>query len=60
MLTPMDWLAILVAAIVAIWLSKSFGVFGVLIAVGALVLFRLWNHARRLNKAGGRRSRSAA
>jgi uncharacterized membrane protein len=56
----MDWLAILVAALVAIWLSKSFGVFGVLIAVGALILFRLWNHARRLNKAGGRRGSSAA
>jgi hypothetical protein len=60
MLAFMDWLAILVAALVAIWLSKSFGVFGVLIAVGALILFRLWNHTRRLNKAGGRRGSSAA
>ena len=59
MVAPMDWLAILLAALVAIWLSKSFGVFGVLVAAGALILFRVWN-ARRLNKAGRRRGGSPA
>jgi NhaP-type Na+/H+ or K+/H+ antiporter len=55
----MEWLAILIAVLAAFWLSKSFGVLGVLAAFGALIVFRVWLHARRLNKTNRRRGSTA-